>query len=571
MIVHWRASLTAARNVPPVVPLLALGLTATSFLLPFFTKHFVDGFLVTESGTWLWPLLFGMIAAGGLRAALVWLQRSTLLTIQIARSTENAQRVFDHIVAADRRELGAYRAGDLANILRGQDKAARIIYADVMNTIVDLPSVPFLFAIMAWFDLRIAVAALCLTLLNAGGLWLVARRRGRISDGLAEARGTFAGTLTGHLRVMPAVKAGSLEDAVFADWTKAHRRQADRVADLGLLSERLGVMPGLLSGLSLAAILGIGAMGIMGGEISVGDLVACQTLFFSINDPIRRLIDASGQLQEANADLRRRKVVESMPRDPWFSRREDGAGRQNQGGSATFVQAPAVEGQDIVLNEPKLETSDEGAPTVDFFVPPGAQLGLVGRSGSGKSALCRMIAGLDIPPSGLIRLHGRPASGLSRQELAATVGYVGREVSGFSGPLRRVLSLWDDDVSSDTLWTAMAMAGIDEVVRSRPGGLDAWLGPGGLGLSGGQVQRLNIARALVTRPSILILDEALEALDAALARRIMGNLRQRRVTTIVVSHRGEVIGECDSVLSLDRSNPAMAAPIVPNPKPGGSS
>ena len=567
MIVHWHGSLAAARNIPPVVPLVAVGLTATSFLLPFFTKHFVDDFLVPETGTWLWPLLVGMIAAGGLRAALVWFQRSALLTIQIARSTENAGRVFDHLVAADRRRLGAYRAGDLANILRGQDKAARIIYADVMNAVVDLPSVPFLFAIMAWFDLRIAAAALCLTLFNAGGLWLVARRRARISDGLAEARGAFAGTLTGHLRVMPAVKAGVLEDAVFAEWTGAHRRQANRVADLGLLSERLGVLPGLLSGLSLAAILGIGALGIMDGALSTGDLVACQTLFFSINDPIRRLIDASGLLQEANAELRRRRVVETIPRDPWLLRPEGPADCQEHSASTTVDRPPAVEGEDIVIHDPGPNSPEGQSQPLGFFVPSGAQLGLLGRSGTGKSALCRMIAGLDSPHSGTIRLYGRVASGLSRRELAAAVGYVGREVAGFSGPLRRVLSLWDDDTPSDALWAAMATAGIDEVVRSRPGGLDAWLGPGGLGLSGGQMQRLNIARALVTRPRIIILDEALEALDAALARRIMGNLRQREITTIVVSHRAEVIGECDSVLSLDHRNAVTSSN---RPGPGGS-
>ena len=401
-------------------------------------------------------------------------------------------------------------------------------------------------------------------MLNAGGLWLVARRRARISDGLAEARGVFAGTLTGHLRVMPAVKAGALEDAVFAEWTKAHRYQANRVADLGLLSERLGVMPGLLSGLSLAAILGIGAMGIMAGELSVGDLVACQTLFFSINDPIRRLIDASGQLQEANAEVRRRRVVESIPRDPWLLRREDGAGRPAPISSASLDRPLAVEGENIAIREAGSDTSQGQAQTIGFFVTPGAQLGLVGRSGTGKSALCRMIAGLDTPHSGVIRLHGRAVAGLSRRELAATVGYVGREITGFSGPIRRVLSLWDDGVSDETLWAAMTTAGIDEVVRSRPGGLGAWLGSGGLGLSGGQVQRLNIARALVTRPGIIILDGALEALDAALARRIMRNLRQRAITTVVVSHRAEVIGECDSVLSLDRRQAADSTLVHPD-------
>ena len=565
----WKIILGSTVRLPPVTIAVAIGLLGTAFLLPFFTKFFVDRFLVADQSDWLVPLALGMVATAVLRSGLTWWQRSILLRVQVVRSKRNSRDVFQHMLSASRDHLQRYTAGDIASILRGQDKAARVIYGDVVHSIIELPAVPLLFIVMAAFDATIATAAVALTLGNAIALRAIARKRAGISERLAAARGALAGTLTRYLRVMPAIKAGTLEETVFADWDRGHRDQTENLAQLGRLSERLSLIPGLVGGLSLSVILGIGALAIMRGSMSVGDLVACQALFFSINDPIRRFIEASGQLQDVNADFRRRHTIKAMPRDPWLADRdpapaEDGARPQAFHRSALVLR-------DLDFGQRRFEAGSSA--TVSVTLERGRCLAVVGRSGSGKTALARVIAGLDPPSGGDVLVGGHSVAGLSQAQLPGAVAMVSHELTLFDGPIRDSLTLWNPEIPEEAVWRACATACIDSVIAATPGGLDTVLGPGGIGLSGGQMQRLNLARALVRDPGVVVLDEALEALDPVLARAILRRLSDRGCATVLVTHRQEILRICDQVLSLDNERPtasdAAGGPDRQGPYPDG--
>lgn len=551
----WKIIVGSTIRLPPITIAVAVGLVGTGFLLPFFTKFFVDRYLVGREADWLLPLVAGMLATAALRSALTWWQRSILLKVQVERSQKNSRDVFTHMLSASRDHLQTHSVGDIASILRGQDKAARVIYGDVVHSVIELPAVPLLFLVMAAFDATIAATALLLTLGNAIALRTIARQRTSISERLAAERGALAGILTRYLRLMPAIKAGVLEDAVFADWSAAHRHQNMSLAQLGRLNERLALIPGLVGGLSISVILGIGALRIMRGELTIGDLVACQTLFFSINDPIRRFIEASGQLQDVNADFRRRHTITAMPRDPWLVGRDAAGGPDSPREVPPHAPALALEQLDFA---PPGQGGGTRATPIDLALRAGRCLAIVGRTGSGKTTLARVIAGLEQPRTGRVCIDGRPVADLAQAELARSVTLISHELTLFDGPIRDSLTLWNRAVPDDAIWRACAIACIDEVVRASPDGLDTVLGPGGIGLSGGQMQRLNLARALVQGPSVVVLDEALEALDPVLARTILQRLRENGFAVALVTHRQEILKVCDHVLSLDATRPQAA-------------
>ena len=183
-------------------------------------------------------------------------------------------------------------------------------------------------------------------------------------------------------------------------------------------------------------------------------------------------------------------------------------------------------------------------------------MALVGASGSGKSTIARLVVGLYEPWSGSVEVDGKRLDHIPNDILSASVTSVDQDTFLFDGNVRDNLTLWDDLVSDESITQASKDACIYDVVAARPDGFAGHVASGGANFSGGQAQRLEIARALITEPSILVLDEATSALDATTETTIDSNLRRRGCTTIIVAHRLSTIRDCDEIIVLDRGRVA---------------
>ncbi|WP_051939757.1 NHLP family bacteriocin export ABC transporter peptidase/permease/ATPase subunit [Phaeacidiphilus oryzae] len=526
-----------------------LAAVAASFLLvlvgaasPALSRTYIDSFLIGGQ-TSLLPVLFaGMAATLLLTVVLTALQQMNLLRGRIISSTLTSARFLGHLLRLPVTFFAQRNPADLVQRLQSNDSVAETLARDLASAGVDAVIV-VLYAILLWtYDPQLTLLGIGVALFNVLALRIVVRIRATGVHKLRADTARLTNTAYSGLQLIETMKATGGESGYFRRWAGQHALTLENQQRLGVPSAVLSVVAPLLASLNSALILLIGGLRAVEGHISIGLLVAFQSLVTSFTAPVNRLNGVAGRIQDFAADVARLKDVESFPAEP-------GTGSGPGDASVTrldgHVELDAITFGYSPLDPPLLKE-------FSLQVGPGRQVALVGGSGSGKSTVSRLISGLYQPWEGVIRIDGRRISDIPRGSLAASVSFVDQDVFLFEGTIRDNVALWDPSISDEAVIAALRDAALDDVVARRPGGIHAAVEQDGRNFSGGQRQRLEIARALVRRPSVLVLDEVTSALDAETELAIMDNLRRRGCACVIIAHRLSTVRDSDEIVVLDR-------------------
>ncbi len=519
-----------------------LALVVPGLVIPVFTKVFVDNILIARYDDWFQPLLLGMGLAALLRGVLSWLQQHYLGRMETKIALRESGKFVWHVLRLPMEFFNQRYAGDICQRVVYNDVIARLLSGELATAVINLASIVFFVTVMWRYDVLLTLLGILLALLNLVVLKSVSRWRSDQSQLLSQEGSKLGGTTMGGLQIIETLKATGTEDDFFAKWAGYMAKTMNAQQRLGLATNLLNVVPLFLTTLNTGAILTLGGLRVMEGRISMGMLVAFQSLMTSFMTPVNELVEKGGGLQTAQSnmgnldDVFNFEATEVPDNEPTTI-----DGRTKLSGH--------VELRNITFGYSRLEP-----PLIEDFslqLRPGSRVALVGGSGSGKSTISKLVAGLYAPWSGEILFDGRPRADVPRAVMNDSLAMVDQEIFIFDGTVQENITMWDDTVANAVVVQAARDASIHDDIFSRKDGYDGYVDEGGRNWSGGQRQRLEIARALAVNPTILVLDEATSALDPRTEKTIDDQLRRRGCTCLIVAHRLSTIRDCDEIIMLE--------------------
>ena len=527
------------------IMLASLALIIPGLVIPGMSKIFVDNYLVQGYTHWIMPILLGLLLTATCRALLTWLQQHYLLRLELRLAMLSSSQFLWHLMHLPLAFFSQRYAGEITQRITSNDKVARLIAGELGTNLINIITIIF-YAIVMWFySPLLTIIGIGLTSLNIITLKWVTNKRANSSKRLLQAHGKLMATAMGGLQMIETFKATGSETDFFNRWAGHHAKTLNAEQELSLIGEPLMILPVILNGITNAIILGIGGLEVMAGHLSIGSIIAFQTLMASFNQPVTNLLNLGGRLQEVSADLQRLDdVLRYKPASRYQTAEQDG---EYQGKLVGLIEFREVTFGYSRLSEPLIKN-------FSLTIKPGARIALVGRSGSGKSTIAKLISGHYAPWSGEILLDGKPLSALPWQIICNSLATVDQEIFLYEGSIHDNLTLWDKTIAEQDIIQAAKDADIHDMINERPQGYQSPIEENGRNFSGGQRQRLEIARALVNNPSILVLDEATSALDPKVEYQIDNNIRRRGCTCLIIAHRLSTIRDCDEIIVLDKGN-----------------
>lgn len=522
-----------------------LFLVVPGVLVPLFTTVFVNTVIASPVPSGIASLLTAVAVAALLIGLLTLVQQLFLARLQTRLTVSGSYHMVEHLLRLPVQFFTQRFPGVLVGRLDQIDSISQLLAGPLITSAVSLVGLLIYALAMVLYSPLLTAIAILASLLNIAALVYVAKQRDAANQLQLRESARLNGLGMSTVASIEAVKTAGAEDSAFERWAGFQARYLIASQQMGRLTNGLSVVPSTLSSVTTVLVLVIGGLQVMDGALTLGVLVGFQSLMSSFLSPISEMVNLATQTQTAQGQLVQINDVLSNDVDAQFGK---------SGGAATSDGKPRLRG-DLEIRNVEFGYARTSAPVIKDFnltVKPGQRVALVGGTGSGKSTLVRLIMGLYTPWSGEVLFDGRPREEWDRTLITTSVAFVDQQIMLFEGTIKDNLTLWDDSVPQAELIRAAQDARIHDDIVSRTGGYQSEVQEDGRNFSGGQRQRLEIARALVLDPSLLVLDEATSALDTDTEQQIDRFLRRRGVTCIIVAHRLSTIRDCDEIIVLDK-------------------
>ena len=525
----------------------ALMLTLLALIVPTVLGVFVDDVLENH-GPW-GGLVAALLGGGVLVYILSLLKHRFLKRLAVRISVIGYNRGLTRLLRLPVEFFEHRLTGDLTDRVSSIDRIAKNLTDQFLVLIIDMAMSAVLLIVMFTYDVLLTLVVLLLAFVHGMLIHFLNALRAVRSQAMRREQGLLIGVGMQMLSHADNLRMTGADDRFFSRWSgqqarELHARQL--YSELGSVSTAL---PGLIAILRSAVVLGIGGSLVMTGEMTLGTLVGFYILAEMFLAPVGHFLEFADKRQALETDLQRLEDISKTAEDPVISRRSP-----ESESIPTFNGRLQLAGQ-LELRNVTFGFNKSRPPLLKDFnlmIKPGQRVAVIGPSGSGKSTLARLVSGVYQPWSGEILFDGHLRDEIPEEVLRQSISMVDQEVVLFSASLRDNITLWNSAIPDEAIFAATRDAWIHDEILLRPQGYSTLVEEGGVNFSGGQRQRLEIARALVGNPTVLILDEATSALDAATEEHVDDALRRRGVTCLIVAHRLSTVRDSDEIIVLDK-------------------
>ena len=549
---------------------------------------FLDRILTGDEADWLMPLVGIMVFLAIILGIASVLNAVYLVQIQGKIAVVSSSRFMRHLLHLPVGFYAQRMVGDLQQRQSANETIAFTLVAQLAPVLINVIMLVLYLVVMLNHSVLLTAVGLFTVALNAVLARYISKKRVNISRAAASANGKLYATTVGGVEMIETIKAAGAENGYFGRWAGYQAAVNESEVRTVRLNEYLGAVPILMVQIADIAVLVLGLWLIVEGSFTPGALLAFTGFLSSFMTPVNQLITLGQAIQEMTTQVERIEDVMryevDVPEDGDAASRQrgahtdgepqqdgEGAGESDsEGAGSADADEPGAEldafanmldgfGREKLRGQVDLDGVTFGysplePPLIEDFdlhLKPGQWVALVGGSGCGKSTVAKLVSGLYEPWSGSVSFDGVPIAEVPRPILRGSLAVVDQDIVSFDDSVSDNVKLWDQSIEDYEVIMACRDAGIHDVIAAREGGYSSRILPGGRNFSGGQLQRLEIARVLAQDPTVIILDEATSALDAQTEADVIRRIRDREITCIVVAHRLSTIRDCDEIVVLD--------------------
>lgn len=521
--------------------LLSVVAMAIDLTNPIFGKIFIDNLLSGSNIEWLYPFL-GMMLVVLLVQVLVGIIKSVYwMKIQGKFALTSSAEFMWHVLRLPLEFFSQRNVGDIVSRQGSTGDVAMTLIAKIAPLFIGAAQIVLYLGLMIHYSWALTAIGVLTAVLNmlvtryTSNKMLDYQRMSSANQGKLMSV-TYAG-----FEMIETIKSTGAENGYFERWAGFYTKQNNANVEISNFTQYFSLIPDLLKSFSDIAIQVSGIYLIMRGQFTIGTLAAFTGFLGSFWSPVCDFIDVYQNYVQMRCDMERIDDVLEYPTDvAEYSNFDPKDDKKLKG---------KVEVDNITFGYGKL-----AKPLLTDFsmkLEPGNWVAIIGGSGCGKSTIAKLVTGLYKPWKGTVKFDGLTKDEIDPYKFHSSVAIVDQEKVMFHDTIKNNITMWDGSIEDFAVMMAAKNSDIHEAILSRPDGYNHVLVEGGKDFSGGQCQRIEIARALAQEPTIIILDEATSALDAKTENKVMQNIRKSGCTCIVIAHRLSTIRDCDEIIVLD--------------------
>ena len=511
-----------------------------ALVIPLFTRTFLDEILSGRNRDWssTFFLIMGTVAL--FQFVLALLQARYAKRVAGSLALKGNVKYLNHVLRLPISFFAMRSVGELQQRQHLNETITHSLVEVLAPQIINITLLVLYLALMFSYSIVLTLVGIIAAVINLAVVQYYSTQRINLIHSMEQSTGKYVSATVSCIDNMESIKAAGAETGFFEYWSGLWARKFNMEGNATDQQLKMGLLPILVNGLVNTAILILGALLILRGELSVGMLLAFQGFMSSFLSPVNDIVNASKTIVVMRSQMERIEDVMKFPED---HREEEGD--MYEGKLGGLVELKNITFGYSTLLPPLIEN-------FNLRIEPGRSVAFVGSSGCGKSTLAKLISGLYKPWSGEILFDGRPIESISSEELTNSVAVIDQNVVLFDDTVAQNIRMWDESIEDFTLMMACNDAQIRDDIVSRPDGFGTKLVRGGQNFSGGQRQRMEIATALAKEPAVLIMDEATSALDPKTEDEVMASIRMMGPTQIIIAHRLSTIRDCDEIIVMDQ-------------------